>query len=107
MSHLKEALMHNCLQLSQDKITITRKGLHELEIMQKKGFSSDHWIFIEKRLHENLIVACPYCSAENTVQWYWPNFTCASCVKEVRLKDCDSILDMRANGIELDQHYYS
>ncbi len=107
MSHLKEALMHNYLQLFQDKITITRKGLHELESMQKKGFASDHWIFVEKRLHENLIITCPYCSAENTVHWYWPKFTCASCSKEVHLRNCDSDIEMRAPGIELDQHYYS
>jgi hypothetical protein len=107
MSHLKEALMHNYLQLSQDKIIITKKGLDEFNKMTEKGFTPDQWAFIEKRLHENLIVSCPYCSAENTAHWYWPNFTCSSCNQDVSFRECNSIIENKSPGIELDQHNFS
>lgn len=107
MSHLKEALMHNYLQLSQDKITITEKGLNEFNKMTEKGFTADQWAFIEKRLHENLIVSCPYCSAENTAHWYWPHFTCSSCNQDVSFRECDSIIENKSPIIELDQHNFS
>ncbi len=107
MSYLKEALMHNYLQLSQDKIAITKKGLDEFNKMTENGFTPDQWVFIEKRLHENLIVSCPYCSAENTAHWYWPHFTCSSCDQDVSFRECKTIIENKSPGIELDQHRFS
>lgn len=107
MSHLKDALMRNYLRLSQDKIKITKKGLNEIKRMKDKGFAADQWAFIERRLHENLIVSCPYCSAENTAHWYWPHFTCSSCNQDVSFRECNSIIEKRSTGIELDQHHFS
>ncbi len=107
MSHLKEALMHDYLKLSQDKIIITSKGLHEYESMKKIGFDPAQWTFTEKRLHENLVVACPYCTAENTAHWYWPNFTCSSCNQDVSFRECHTTIRKRPSAVELDQHQLS
>jgi len=107
MSHLKEALMHNYLQLSQDKVIITSKGTQEYNDMKKHGFDPKQWVFTEKRLHEYLVVACPYCSAENTAHWYWPNFTCTSCNQDISFRECHTAIKKKSTAVELDQHQFS
>ena len=107
MSHLKEALVYGFINISDEHIKITDKGLTELETMQAMGFEHDRWIFTEKRLHEVLLVTCPHCGGENSSHWYWTKFPCARCGEDIVLRQCKNITKSSADGIELSQHQYA
>ena len=106
MSHFKEALIHNFITLTEDRIVLTEKGRKELESSAFCDFEPDQWIFFEKRLHEHLLVNCPHCSADNTAHWYWPSFTCSRCSREITFKRCSTPITIRSAGIELDHHRF-
>jgi len=106
MSHLKEAVTHGYLQLDHDRIKVTPKGTLELKSIVDSGFDPAHWIFVEQRMHEILIVSCPNCDEENSAHWYWNNFTCSKCNKELLLVDCTNISRKNQAIVALDQHYY-
>lgn len=107
MSHLKEALVYGFINISDEHIKITAKGLNELETMQAMGFEHERWIFTEKRLHEVLLVTCPHCGGENSSHWYWTKFPCARCGEDIVLRQCTNITKSSADGIELSQHQYA
>ena len=106
MSHFKEALLHNYLKLSGDTISLTQKGEANLKSANEQGFDPLHWIFVEKRLHENLLVICPFCRSENTAHWYWPHFACTSCGQEIKFKSCKTPIVRHETGIGLDHHHF-
>jgi len=85
MSHLKEAVTHGYLKLDHDRIKVTPKGTLEVKSNVDSGFDPAHWIFVEQRMHEILNVSCPNCDEENSAHWYWSNFTCSKCNKELLL----------------------
>lgn len=106
MSHLREAVTHGYLQIDHDLIKVTPQGTAELESMKASGFDQDHWIFVEQRLHENLKVSCPNCGEDNLAHWYWSNFTCNKCGKEVAFQDCSNVSRRSNAKVAIDQHYY-
>ena len=106
MSHFKEALIHNFITLTEDRIVLTEKGKKEIASSGFRDFEPDQWIFFEKRLHEHLLVGCPHCSADNTAHWYWPSFTCSWCGREITFKRCSTPITVRSAGIELDHHRF-
>ena len=91
-SHIDEALMRGFFTRNGDILEVTEQGELELVSMKEKGFDPEHWIFIEQRLHENLLVNCPHCKAENVAHWYWSNFFCSSCGRDVMFKNCGAVL---------------
>jgi peptidoglycan/xylan/chitin deacetylase (PgdA/CDA1 family) len=106
-SHLNEALMHGFFTRNGDILEVTEQGELELVSMKEKGFDPGHWIFVEQRLHENLLVNCPHCKAENVVHWYWTNFFCSSCGHDTMFKNCGTVLRTHHSLVGLDQHKYS
>ena len=106
-SHINEALMRGFFTRNGDILEVTEQGELELVSMREKGFDPGHWIFVEQRLHENLLVNCPHCKAENVAHWYWTNFFCSSCGRDIMFKNCGAVLRTHHSSVGLDQHKYS
>jgi len=106
-SHLNEAMMRGFFTLNGDILEVTEQGELELASMIERGFDPEHWIFVEQRLHENLLVNCPHCKAENVAHWYWTNFSCSSCGRDIMFKNCGAVLRTHHSSVGLDQHKYS
>ena len=103
MSYLEEAVLLGCVTLKQGYAELSAKGQAELRRIEADGFTRDYWMFVERRLHESLVVTCPHCLTQNVTHWFWPTFNCAKCDAAVSLKGCTD-LSCRTANIALNQH---
>jgi hypothetical protein len=103
MSYLEEAFLLGYVTINNSFAELSDKGNEELIKLKLNGYDKDHWLFVEKRLHESLVVSCPFCQAENVSNWYWPSFNCSGCRRDVPLERCTEI-DCRCTGIALNNH---
>ena len=103
MSYVEEAVLLGYVVLKDGHAELSEKGRAELQRIKSKGYDRDYWMFVERRLHENLVASCPNCRTENVTHWFWPSFICSRCEQEVLLNHCEKIA-CRSPNVALDQH---
>jgi uncharacterized lipoprotein YddW (UPF0748 family)/peptidoglycan/xylan/chitin deacetylase (PgdA/CDA1 family) len=82
--YLEEAGLLRYAYLGLGEIYLSEQGANELKRGRANGFDRDRWEFVERRLHEVLMVECPHCGEATVSQWYWTDFTCRQCKSRVQ-----------------------
>ena len=103
MSYIEEALLLGYIVLEDGSAALSPKGQEEIKKIRSNGYSRDYWMFVERRLHENLVASCPKCHTANVTHWFWSTFTCFKCNREISLASCVDIV-RRSAQVGLDQH---
>jgi peptidoglycan/xylan/chitin deacetylase (PgdA/CDA1 family) len=77
--YLEEASLLGYTRLGEGRLEISEHGEAALARGLAEGYDRMLWEFIERRLHETLVVECPSCGELNLSQWFWADFTCRRC----------------------------
>jgi hypothetical protein len=96
--YLEEARLLGYVHVYDTSASITEEGIKEFQSICDDGYSKDLWIFVEKRLHENVLISCSSCCTKNLSQWYWPTFKCIKCKKEIFVKKCNDVFVTTENN---------
>lgn len=85
LKYFHEVCLLGYADIEDHAVKLTSSGRALLESAREGGFEREHWIFIEKRLHETVAVKCPHCGSENLTHFFWGSFECSGCGKKVQM----------------------
>ena len=83
LKYFHEVCLLGYAEIGDHAVTLTPAGQAMMKNARDGGFERNHWLFIEKRLHETVSVTCPHCGTENLTHFFWNAFECSGCGKKV------------------------
>ena len=91
LKYFHEACLLGYAEVGEHSVTLTESGRMVFERVMNEGFDREFWVFVEKRLHDTVVAACPHCAEKHVTHFFWNSFECSGCGQKVRFRDCDTI----------------
>jgi hypothetical protein len=85
--YLGDALAQGHLAATNGVLGLTASGRREVLAAKGTGYDVELWRFVEKRLHETVVITCPLCRTANHGHWFWSSLECDRCRHRVSLQD--------------------
>lgn len=91
LRYLEESNLLGYVAIDGKQVSITEQGQRFLEQWRGAGYSGEYLAFLEARLSENLVLACPHCGTKTLGHWFWDHFQCLGCHRHLAIGDSPRI----------------